>query len=56
MEDGGDDDRAAEEGPVRGAFAEKEEDPDGIEDGLDVADDAGVERCTPRAMPSVKSV
>ena len=39
-----DDDRAARERRVRGAFAEKEEDPDGIEDGFDVADDPGVER------------
>lgn len=39
-----DDDRAADERPLRGAFAEKEEDPDGIKDGFDVADDSGGER------------
>ena len=39
-----DDDRAAHERPTAGALAEEEEDPDGIEDGFDVTDDAGVQR------------
>src|SRR4051812_10019841 len=42
-DDGGDDDRAAPEGPARRALAEDEEDPDGIQHGFDVADDARVQ-------------
>ena len=41
--DGGDDDHAAEDGPLGGAFADEEEDPDGVEERFDEADDAGVE-------------
>lgn len=43
-DDGGEDDRAAEDGPVGGAFADEEKDPDRIEDRLDKADDARIER------------
>ena len=41
--DGGDDDRSAEDGIVGGLFADEQEDPDGIKQRFDEADDRGVE-------------
>lgn len=43
-DDGCDDDSAADERPVGGAFTQKQKDPDGIQDRLDVADYACVQR------------
>ena len=37
-------DQAAEDGPVRGTFANEDEDPNGVEERFDKADNASVER------------
>src|SRR6266568_444229 len=39
-----DDDRATDDGPARRPFAEEKKDPDRIQDGFDVTDDAGIKR------------
>ena len=42
-DDGEDDDGAAKKGPTRGAFTEDQEDPDRVQYGFDVTDDARIQ-------------